>query len=122
MVHCFDLPVAANPNLRRNRGGVDILALAERTELRTDTANVLRFKVIDVYTKEAKSELKDLRFILSTTGGWRQRGVARPVGAGEYEVTLSAPIRGVYYLSFEIPSLGFRFNDRSPVILRATAP
>jgi hypothetical protein len=58
----------------------------------------------------------------AATSGWRQRGAARHVGDGVYELTVSVPGRGVYYMSFEISSLGLRFSDRSPVIFRTVEP
>jgi DNA-binding beta-propeller fold protein YncE len=119
VVHCFTLAANANPKLRRGRGAVDITPVAERLELRTDSANVVRFKLTDMYTGEARPELEDVRFILTATSGWRQRGAARHVGDGVYELTVSVPTPGVYYMSFEIPSIGLRFSDRAPMIWRA---
>lgn len=119
VVHCFTLAVNANPKLRRGRGAVDITPVAERLELRSDSANVVRFKLTDMYTGETRPELADVRFILTATNGWRQRGAVRHVGDGVYELTVSVPTQGVYYMSFEIPSIGLRFSDRAPIIWRA---
>jgi DNA-binding beta-propeller fold protein YncE len=119
VIHCFDLPVAANRELRKGRLSVSITPVTARRQLTVGGDDVLRFRIADLYTREARSDLKDAEFVLTATNGWRQRGLMRPLGDGVYEMTVKVPASGVYYMSFEIPSIGVRGNDRSPVIWRA---
>jgi hypothetical protein len=119
VTECFPLPVNANPAIRKSRVAVDIKPLDARPALRVGE-NVLRVRVTDLFTREAREGLTDLRVILAAPGGWRQRAAARPVGDGVYELTLTAPTAGVYYLSFEAASIALQLNDRPPVILRAS--
>ena len=121
VVHCFDVPVEANPEIRKGQVAIDIAPVVDRRQLLVGE-NTLQFRLTDLYTRAPQADLKDVGFILTATGGWRQRGLARSLGDGLYELKVTVPKAGVYYLAFEIPSQGLRLNDRPPVIYRASAP
>jgi hypothetical protein len=115
-INCFDLRVALNPRLHRGKSAVDI-AFVKRAVLVVGE-NRLVFKLTDPSTRAALDK-GDVGVLLASPTGWRQRVAARSLGGGEYELSFTTPAKGVYYLSFEIPSLGLKLHDRSPVILRA---
>ena len=52
-------------------------------------------------------------------GIWQQREAAKPVGDGVYEMSFVPPQPGVYYVFFQSPSLGIRFNQLPPLTLQA---
>lgn len=120
--HCFDLVVNANPTRKRDKAPIihlDVL-LKERT-IRVGHTTSLQFRLTDPVTNQPKVGLKDVRVLtLLSPGIWQKREWARSVGDGVYEILLSAPHAGVYYLFFECPSLGVRFDQLPKVILQAT--
>jgi YVTN family beta-propeller protein len=120
VTQCFPITVQANPAMRKGRLAMDIKPLMSPLQLRVG-ANVLRFSVSDLYTREPHVNLRDIGIVATTTNGWQQRAQARPVGDGVYEVPITIPAAGVYYISFQAPGEGLRLNDRAPLVLQAKA-
>jgi hypothetical protein len=118
VTECFPVDVQANPTLRKGRLAMDIKPLMTPLQLRVGQ-NQLRFSVSDLYTREPYASIGDMGIVVSTTNGWQQRAQARAVGGGVYEVPLSVPSAGVYYISFQAPAEGLRLNDRAPLVLQA---
>lgn len=118
---CFPVSVVANPAARKNQVSVDIKPVAAQTAFQVGP-NVLRFLVSDIYTNKGQAGLRDVSVLANSPNGWQQRAAARPIGDGVYEVALTIPEAGPYYLSFEIPSVGLRLNDRPPLIVQASRP
>jgi hypothetical protein len=117
---CFPITVQANPELRKGKLAMDITPLMTPLQLKVGS-NQLRFRVSDLYTREPHANLRDIGIVATTTSGWQQRAQARPVGDGVYEVPLTVPTAGVYYISFQAPAEGLRLNDRAPLVLQAKA-
>lgn len=122
LVNCFDIAVAENPSLPKQAG------VAIRVELlQTDAgAHVgepysLRFKVTDAASNQPQTNLEDLSVLVFLAPGvWQQRGLAKHLGAGVYEISFVPPEGGVYYVFFQCPSLGVRLNQITPFTLQAT--
>ena len=51
---------------------------------------------------------------------WQKRDWARHVEEGVYEVRVTPPQEGLYYVFFQCPSLGVRYNRLPHLILSAT--
>ena len=84
------------------------------------TATRLRFKVLDGKTENPAAGLKDFGVMaLLTPGNWTDRQWARPVGDGVYEVEITPPQAGVYYVFVQCPSLGLGFKQLPYLILQA---
>jgi hypothetical protein len=80
----------------------------------------LRFKVIDTTTNLPRRDLEDVGVLVFLAPGiWQQRETAKPVGGGIYEMNFVPPQTGVYYIYFQCPSLGIRYNQITPVTLQA---
>src|SRR3712207_5723902 len=64
VINCFDLPVGANPRLHKGRSAVTITPVMQRRELRVGE-NVIRFKIADLYTREALPGRADVNALLA---------------------------------------------------------
>jgi YVTN family beta-propeller protein len=118
ITQCFPIIVHANPAMRKGKLAIEIKPLMSPLQLQVGP-NQLRFSVSDIYTREPHANLTDIGIVAVTTSGWQQRAQARPVGGGVYEVPLTIPAAGVYYISFQAPTEGLRLNDRAPLVLQA---
>jgi hypothetical protein len=117
---CFPITVQANPAMRKGQLALDIKPLLDPLQLKVG-ANALRFSVRDLYTREAQTKIGDLSIIVTNPTGFQQRAQARELGNGVYEAPITVPSAGVYYVSFQAPTEGLRFNDRGPLVLQAKA-
>jgi hypothetical protein len=83
----------------------------------------LRFKVIDTATKQPRTDLEDVGVLVFLAPGiWQHRDVAKHVSGGVYEMNFVPPQTGVYYVYFQFPSLGIRYNQITPLTLQAAKP
>ncbi|HVE78354.1 MAG TPA: hypothetical protein VNA89_05815 [Gemmatimonadaceae bacterium] len=120
VIECFPISVMANPVVRGGKAKVEVTPLVERRELKVGE-NMLRFRITDMFTNAPQNGLEGVGIVAITPGGWQQRATARAAGEGVYEVTLTIPAAGIYYLSVQAASIGLRFNDRPPIVFQATA-
>lgn len=120
--HCFDLVVNANPARKGDKKpSLHLEVLLKERTIRVGHTTLLQFRLTDPATNQPKVGLKDVRVLaLLAPGVWQKREWARSVGDGIYEMSLSVPRAGVYYLFFECPSLKVRFDQLPKVILQAT--
>ncbi len=120
VVNCFDFTVAENPALpKQTATAIKIVPLMKDTNLRVGEPYNLRFKVIDANSNQPKVNLEDMGVLVFLAPGiWQQREAAKPSGDGVYEMNFVPPQPGVYYVFFQSPSLGFRFNQLPPLILQ----
>lgn len=118
---CHVTEVAPNPDVKKQgQQPLQVEYLLKDRKIRSQTATRLQFKLTDVAGKPLQDDLKDVRVLsLLAPGTWQKRDVARPLGGGVYEVELSAPRPGVYYVSVECPSLGVRYDQLPNLILHA---
>ena len=115
---CWGMTVKPDPRLHGSAAYQVAPAAAERS-LKVGS-NVLRFRVTDIQKDEAVADLADFRVQFAAPSGDQRRAEAKAVGGGVYEVTVDIPAEGIYYVSFEIESLGITYRDRSPITYNAT--
>jgi YVTN family beta-propeller protein len=122
MVNCFQLAVGKNPELPAPKGvPIKVEALASGGAPRVGETYQLRFRVTDAASDQPKADLKDVGVLVFLAPGiWQQRELAKPLGGGVYEVSFALPEPGVYYVFFQSPSLGVRFNQLPFLTLQAT--
>jgi YVTN family beta-propeller protein len=120
--HCFDLTVKANPaRQEKKKQSVHLEVLLKERRIRVGHTTPFQIRLTDPLTNQPKVGLKDVRVLaVLSPGVWQKREWARSVGDGIYEISLSVPRTGVYYLFFECLSLNLRFDQLPKVILHAT--
>ncbi|MBZ5537782.1 MAG: hypothetical protein LAO31_17645 [Acidobacteriia bacterium] len=120
-VHCFAAEVQSNPtSKRRLQIPIQIEPLSKEKRVSVGETVRLQFKAIDPTTRQPRTGLRDLGvLILLAPGTWQKREWASAVSEGLYEVTFVVPQTGVYYVFFECPSLGARYQDLPQLILQA---
>ena len=118
-VHCFDLAVAPDPALAKQRRlPIKVEPLWKDDRLVAGKPARLRFRVTDMETGKTKADLKDLGVLAFLSPGvWQQRDWATHVGEGVYEITFTPPSVGVYYIFFQCPSLGVQLRQLPHLIL-----
>jgi len=121
VVNCFNFTVAENPELAQSRpAAIKIVPVMKETSVQVGERFKLRFKVIDSNSNQPKADIEDVGVLVFLAPGiWQQREVAKPAAGGEYEISFVPPQAGVYYVFFQSPSLGFRFNQLPPLTLQA---
>lgn len=120
IIHCFDFDVAPDPVIEASRSRkIAVAPLGERWELPVGEEFTVAFQLREVETEQLKIGLKDVVLQIYTTRGWQDRVRATPVEEGAYEVKLTVPYAGVYYISVASSSLGIRLQDVRPVMIRA---
>ncbi len=121
VLHCFDLPVAVDPHIKKERVAIQLEPLLENTRLSVNQDFHFQVRVRDSLTAAPRNGLTDLGAMIYTTSGWRNRIYARAAGDGLYQFTVRVPRPGVYYLFFEVPSLGLGLGKLPHTILQASA-
>ncbi len=119
VVHCFPFTVVENPERGGRRVALRIEPLGG-VAIPVGEAK-LRFRLYDAFTNEPQEGVEDLTFHFASPTGRKSIVAAVPAGGGEYEVRVTVPGPGVYYVSFEVPSRGITVRDRPPVVMRAAA-
>lgn len=121
LVNCFHLSVAENPALPKPAGvAIKIEPVANERTVPVGQRYTLRFKVIDTTNNLPRRDLEDVGVLVFLAPGiWQQRETAKPVGGGIYEMNFVPPQTGVYYVYFQCPSLGIRYNQITPLTLQA---
>ena len=121
VVNCFELTVADNPNVpKKPETAIKIEPVAKEVVANAGTPFSVRFKVIDLKTGKAKTDLKDLKVLVFLSPGiWQQRDFATPIGEGVFEISFVPPSAGVYYVFFQSASLGLQFNSLTPLTIQA---
>jgi len=122
LVNCFDMSVAANPDLPKVKPAAIAIEPILKDEIALAGENhSFRFKVTDASSHQPRGDLADLGVLVFLVPGiWQQRQWARHVGEGLYEISFVPPQPGVYYVYFQCPSLGVQFNQIIPLTLEAT--
>ena len=121
VVNCFDFTVAENPALAKpTTASIRIVPVAQETGPRVGERYNLRFRVVDANSNQPKLDLEDMGVLVFLAPGiWQQREAATAAGNGVYEMSFVPPQPGVYYVFFQSPSLGLRFNQLPPLTLQA---
>ena len=121
--NCFSVAVAENPALPKQQAvPIRVEPLLKDTSLRVGESYPLRFRVTDAASGRP-AEVKEMGVLVFLAPGiWQQREWAKPVGDGIYEMSFVPPHEGVYYVYFQAPSLGVRFNQIPFITLQAVSP
>jgi YVTN family beta-propeller protein len=120
VVNCFSFTVAENPQLAKGPPAIKLLPLMKHRNLRVGERYYVRFKVVDSDSTQTKTNVEDLGVLVFLAPGiWQQRETAKPASGGIYEMSFVPPEAGVYYIFFQSPSLGFRYNQLPPLTLQA---
>jgi hypothetical protein len=123
ILHCFSLEADPDPALASTRAKkgppLRVATLDERRLLRAGEEASLRLRVTDPKSGEAVSGLEDLGVLSFNARGWQHRSWAASLGEGVYEVTVTPPRDGTYFLSVQCPSRGLRLNHLAPLIFVA---
>jgi YVTN family beta-propeller protein len=122
VLHCIQTSVKPNPRTARKdqRVALKVEPLLQGRKMRIGEDFQLRFKLSDAQTDQPRAGLRDVGVLISLSSGtWQTRVAARPVGEGIYEVAFTPSRAGVYYVFFQVPSLGVRFDNLPPLILQA---
>ena len=121
VVNCFELSVKPNP-VEHPPLALQVEPLFKEHRLTAGAATRLRFKVLDGKTEQPAPDLKDLGVLtFLTPGNWADRQWARALGGGVYEVEVTPPQAGVYYVFVQCPSHGLGYKQLPYLILQATS-
>jgi YVTN family beta-propeller protein len=119
VLNCFSLQVKENPAEHTPLPIKVELLIKDRKLVAGQTAR-LRFKVLDGDSELPKDGLKDLGVLtFLAPGNWQERQWARSLGGGIYEVDVTPPQAGVYYLFVQCPSLKLGYKQLPSMILQA---
>ena len=122
IVHCFDLTVKKNPDLKEKRRSIPFRAVSLLKENKVYVGEKFKFqfKLFDTSTDEPQIGVEDVRVLtLLSPGTWKRRDLSKPVGDGVYEAALSVPKKGIYYLFFESSKLNMKRDEIRFLILHA---
>jgi len=124
LINCFEVSVADNPALpHKLETSARIEPLNTQAVTKAGEKFTLRFKVLDIKTGAAKTNLQDVTVLVFLAPGiWQQRDLAKAGADGVYEMTFVPPEAGVYYIFFQIPALEYQFNQSTPLTLQVVKP
>ncbi len=123
VIHCFDFEVSVDPTDETVKPlRISIEPLDGEEKLPVGEAAELLFKLIDRESGEAQVGLDDLWVWVFSSRGWSTRTVAEPVEDGVYRIELTLPRSGTYNMIIASETLGIRFEDTFPAMLRAVQP
>lgn len=118
VVHCFEATVDASAGRASRASAPRIEALAAEKRISLGSTLRLRLKVSGREGLPPATVVDDLEVLtVRAPGVWQDRRRATAAGDGTYEVSLTPPQAGVYYVSWQSPSLGVRYQDTSPLLI-----
>jgi len=123
IAHCFNAEAKPNPEVAHEKKvALRIEYLDKDKQLRVAENYKLRFKLVDTTTSKAKSDVKDVRVLtMLSSGVWQKRDFARSVGDGVYELDITVPQTGVYFVFVESRSQGVSFRQLPQLTLQTTS-
>lgn len=121
VVNCFHMKVADDPNQsKETEATMRIEPLLKESTARVGRTYNLRFKASYSSTGQTNQNLEDIGVLVFLAPGiWQQREVAKPLGGGVYEINFVPPQPGIYYVYFQSPTLGIRYNQVRPLTIEA---
>lgn len=127
LVHCFELQVAADPELEQTRAAagppVRIETLQAERQVTVGVPVELKFRLLDPKDGTPLGSLEDLKVLaFKGPGLWQQRTLAKNEGGGVYSTSLTPPEAGLYYVFLGSESLGLEIRESSFIILEASEP
>jgi len=125
MVQCFELTVAAHPELeakRRRESPARAEALIETRRTAARQPVRLRFRLADPNTGQPLDGLEDVQIMLyRSPGNWQDRRAARQVAPGIYEAEIVPPEPGQYKAVVECKSWRLPFHKSPAASLEVTS-
>ena len=121
-VSCFQLSVAVDPARERERrfGRVAVLPVDAPAILPVAKESALRFRIVDVRSNQERRGVDDVdALVVENPGGWRARQRAVPRADGTYELTVTPPSAGVYFVYVESPSLALPLSNPNKIVFDA---
>ena len=121
ITHCFEAMAQPNPAHPKEKQ----IALKVDYQLRETNRSVgkgfpFRFKLIETATNDPRDKLQDVQVLTSLASGvWQRRDIAKSLGEGIYEVSLTLPESGVYLVFVESRSMRVQFRDLPYLTLNA---
>jgi YVTN family beta-propeller protein len=117
--HCFEAAADANPLLKEARQ-IALRLEPQMKEMKMPVGQnfALRFKLIETATNMSKDDLKDVR-VLTFSGAWQRRDLAKSIGGGVYEINLNVPETGAYTVFVESGSMHVKYQDLQQMMLLA---
>ncbi|HUP60945.1 MAG TPA: cytochrome D1 domain-containing protein [Thermoanaerobaculia bacterium] len=122
VITCFRVVVAENPELqaRLPRTPLMIEHLTAQIEIAAGAPASLEVRLRDAKTREPARTLADAGvLIVQASGSWSQRQPLVAEGDGRYATRFTPPVKGVYYIYVECPSVGLRASNPHFLVLRA---
>jgi hypothetical protein len=118
VARCFEAKVSADPEAAARRlASTAIVPLFAHGKVALGSPLRMRFRATDPTTGKVRPGLEDLQVVtVLAPGSWQDRQRARPVGDGTYEVVVTPPGNGLYYVQWQCPSLGLRFAQSNAVV------
>ena len=119
VVSCFSLDVAARPEtLAKRAPEITVAPLGFPRSVKAGVTTQLQFRLSDAGT-ERPLVADDVEVLAMLAPGiWQQRTTARVVDRGVYEVSVSPPSEGIYYLWVTSSSARLPLNNRQFLTLR----
>ncbi|HEY5974450.1 MAG TPA: cytochrome D1 domain-containing protein [Geobacteraceae bacterium] len=122
IVKCFDFTAKSNPFLAKAKeeGRYGMKFLTEERSIKVGKQFKLKFEFNTPGKKGGSATVQDIRTLVTLVPGtWSMFYPAQHLADGVYEVNLTVPKPGLYYLFFESPSLKLRYNQLPTLVLTA---
>ncbi|HSN54076.1 MAG TPA: cytochrome D1 domain-containing protein [Candidatus Sulfomarinibacteraceae bacterium] len=124
--HCFNFEAVSDPEAAAGSADdVELEFLNQERESAVGEGYPVRFSVKRSSDGSPVTDLADVVVIATRPpGSWQTRLLAGSLGDGTYQVTIPPDQPGVYYVTVEIPSLGFDVTELPfmTFVARAQAP
>ncbi len=116
IVHCFQVTVAEDPQLKAQRSKrVTVAYAADAARWQPGQAGTIRFQLIEQGSQRPLSGVTDVNVrILRIPGAQVASLVARDAGEGFYEAEVSLPERGLYHVLIQSSSQNLALNKTIP--------
>lgn len=116
--HCFEAAALRNPAMKEPQPVALRVEYQSKDGLEVGKEFRFRFKLIETATNQSKGDLQDVQ-VLTFSGSWQTRDLAKSLGDGVYEITLNVPEAGVYMMFVESASMGVKYRDLPFATLQA---
>ncbi len=106
---------------REKCSGLRIEFLPQERKIWVGEMSRFRIKLTDTVMGKPRNNL-DVRIMISLVPGiWQRSDWVQFVAEGVYEIALSVPHEGIYYVFFECPSMGIGYSQLPYLVLQARA-
>jgi DNA-binding beta-propeller fold protein YncE len=120
VARCFEAKAIPDPEAAARRlATTAIVPLFAHARVALGSPLRMRFRATDPATGKVRSDVEDLQVVtVLAPGNWQERQRARPLEDGTYEVTVTPPEKGLYYVHWQCPSLGLRFAQSNGIVFQ----